>query len=89
MLKIHKQQNQQYVTIPLTEFSKLLEYCREVEPIELIDITNTCDDFMEQEQSKNNNTTGKRKLGQARGKIKISDDFNDPLPDDILEEFYK
>jgi len=89
MLTIHKQQNQQYVTIPLKEFSKLVEYCREVELIELIDITNTCDDFMEQEQSKNKNATGKRKLGQARGKIKISDDFNDPLPDDILEEFYK
>jgi hypothetical protein len=89
MLTIHKQQNQQYVTIPLAEFSKLVEYCREVEPIELIDITNTCDDFMEPEQSKNKNTTGKRKLGLARGKIKISDDFNDPLPDDILEEFYK
>ena len=89
MLTIHKQQNQQCVTIPLAEFSKLVEYCREVEPIELIDITNTCDDFMEQEQSKDKKTPGKRKLGQARGKIKISDDFNDPLPDDILEEFYK
>ena len=80
MLRIHKQQNQQCVTIPLDEFSKLVEYCREVEPVELVDITNTCDDFMAQEQSK---------LGLARGKIKISDDFNDPLPDDILEEFYK
>jgi len=59
MLTIHKQQKEQSVTIPLAEFSKLVEYCREVEPIELIDITNTCDDF------------------------------NDPLPDDILEEFYK
>ena len=89
MLTIHKQQDQKYVTIPLAEFSKLVEYCSEVEPIELIDITNTCDDFMEQEQAKNKKTTWKRKLGQARGKIKISDDFNDPLPDDILEEFYK
>lgn len=89
MLTIHKQQNQQNVTIPLEEFSKLLEYCREVEPVELIDITNTNNDFMEREQSKNKKNNGKRKLGQARGKIKISDDFNDPLPDDILEEFYK
>jgi hypothetical protein len=89
MLRIHKQQNQQCVTIPLDEFSKLVEYCREVEPVELVDITNTCDDFMAQEQSKSKKNTGKRKLGLARGKIKISDDFNDPLPDDILEEFYK
>lgn len=89
MLTIHKVQKEQSVTIPLEEFSKLLEYCREVELIELIDITNTNDDFMEQEQSKDKKTSGKRKLGQARGKIKISDDFNDPLPDDILEEFYK
>ena len=89
MLTIHKHQKKQYVTIPLTEFSKLLEYCREVEPIELIDITNISDDFMEQEQYKDKETSGKRKLGQARDKIKISDDFNDPLPDDLLEEFYK
>ena len=61
MLTIHKQQNQQCVTIPLAEFSKLVEYCREVEPIELIDITNTCDDFMEQEQSKDKKTPGKIK----------------------------
>jgi hypothetical protein len=89
MLTIHKKQKEQSVTIPLAEFSRLLEYCREVEPIELIDVTDTSNDFMEQEQSKNKKTTGKRKPGQARGKIKISDDFNDPLPDDILEEFYK
>jgi hypothetical protein len=89
MLTIHKHQKKQYVTIPLEKFSKLLEYCREVEPAELIDITNINDDFMEQEQYKDKETPGKRKLGQARGKIKISDDFNDPLPDDILEEFYK
>jgi len=89
MMTIHKHQKNQYVTIPLAEFSKLLEYCREVEPVELIDITNISDDFMEQGQYKDKETPGKRKLGQARGKIKISDDFNDPLPDEILEEFYK
>ncbi|MCK4766227.1 MAG: hypothetical protein KAW12_28790 [Candidatus Aminicenantes bacterium] len=89
MLTIHKQQDRQSVTIPLAEFSRLVESCREVETIELIDISNTYDDTKAQGQSKNKKTTGKRKLGQARGKIKISDDFNDPLPDDILREFYK
>lgn len=89
MLTIHKQQNQQCVTVPLSEFAKLVEYCRVVEAIELIDITNTCDDFLAQEQYENKKTPGKRKLGLARGKIKISDDFNDPLPNDILEEFYR
>jgi prevent-host-death family protein len=31
----------------------------------------------------------KRKLGSARGKIKIADDFDAPLPDEIIDEFYK
>ena len=30
-----------------------------------------------------------RKLGSAKGKIIIADDFDAPLPDDILKEFYK
>jgi len=30
-----------------------------------------------------------RKPGSARGQISMSDDFNTPLPDDILESFYK
>jgi hypothetical protein len=30
-----------------------------------------------------------RKLGSAKGQIWIADDFNDPLPDEILNEFYK
>lgn len=30
-----------------------------------------------------------RTLGTAKGEIFISDDFNDPLPDDILDEFEK
>ena len=30
-----------------------------------------------------------RKPGSAKGKITISDDFDAPLPDDILKEFYK
>jgi prevent-host-death family protein len=30
-----------------------------------------------------------RKPGSAKGKIIISDDFDAPLPDDILKEFYK
>ena len=28
-------------------------------------------------------------LGAARGLVKISDDFNDPLPEELLREFYK
>ena len=32
---------------------------------------------------------GKRSLGKEKGKIWISDDFNDPLPEDLLSEFYK
>lgn len=27
--------------------------------------------------------------GTAKGKIRISDHFFDPLPDDVLDEFYK
>ncbi len=30
-----------------------------------------------------------RKPGTAKGKIRIRDNFFEPLPDDILEEFYK
>ena len=30
-----------------------------------------------------------RKPGSAKGKISISDDFDAPLPEDILREFYK
>lgn len=30
---------------------------------------------------------GKRKLGQAKGKIVLTDAFFEPLPDDILEAF--
>jgi len=29
-----------------------------------------------------------RPLGMDRGKIWIADDFDDPLPDDLLKEFY-
>lgn len=28
-------------------------------------------------------------LGQNRGKIRIADDFDAPLPDEIVDEFYK
>jgi prevent-host-death family protein len=31
----------------------------------------------------------KRKPGSMKGKIKISDDFDDPLPDDLLKLFYE
>jgi prevent-host-death family protein len=31
----------------------------------------------------------RRKLGMFEGKYHIPDDFNAPLPDDVLEEFYK
>ena len=30
-----------------------------------------------------------RKPGSAKGKLILSDDFDAPLPDDILEEFYQ
>jgi prevent-host-death family protein len=30
-----------------------------------------------------------RKLGTAKGKVWIAEDFNAPLPEDILNEFYK
>ena len=33
--------------------------------------------------------TVKRLLGTARGTVKMSDDFNDPLPEELLREFYK
>jgi prevent-host-death family protein len=32
---------------------------------------------------------GKRVLGKERGKVWMSDDFNAPLPDELLAEFYK
>jgi len=32
---------------------------------------------------------GKRTLGKEKGKIWMSDDFNDPLPEDLLSEFYQ
>jgi antitoxin (DNA-binding transcriptional repressor) of toxin-antitoxin stability system len=32
---------------------------------------------------------GKRKLGRERGKIWMSEDFTDPLPKELLKEFYK
>jgi prevent-host-death family protein len=35
------------------------------------------------------NPTQNRKPGSAKGKLIISDDFDAPLPDDILKEFYK
>ena len=31
----------------------------------------------------------KRQLGFARGTFVVPDDFNDPLPDEILEDFYR
>jgi len=30
-----------------------------------------------------------RKPGSARGMFSLSDDFDAPLPDDVLDEFYK
>jgi len=35
------------------------------------------------------NQTHDRKAGSAKGKIIIADDFDAPLPDDILKESYK
>jgi prevent-host-death family protein len=29
----------------------------------------------------------RRKLGQLAGKLKVPDDFDDPLPDDVLDAF--
>ena len=31
----------------------------------------------------------RRKFGTAKGQVFISDDFDDPLPDEILAAFYK
>ena len=31
----------------------------------------------------------KRELGYDEGSFVVPDDFDDPLPDDLLEEFYK
>lgn len=31
--------------------------------------------------------TGKRPIGLAKGDFVVSDDFNDPLPDDVLQLF--
>ena len=33
--------------------------------------------------------TVKRLLGTAKGLAKMADDFNDPLPNDLLRQFYK
>lgn len=33
-------------------------------------------------------TEGRRVLGQARGQVWVSPDFDDPLPDDLLRAFY-
>ena len=33
--------------------------------------------------------TVKRLLGTARGLVKMTDDFNDPLPEDLLRQFHK
>ena len=33
--------------------------------------------------------TVKRLLGSARGLMTVPDDFNDPLPEEVLREFYK
>jgi len=33
--------------------------------------------------------TDKRQFGSAKGKIWMSDDFDDPLPEELLREFYK
>ncbi|GAB7024936.1 hypothetical protein [Geotalea toluenoxydans] len=32
---------------------------------------------------------GKRCLGSAKGHVWMADDFNAPLPDEIVDEFYK
>jgi prevent-host-death family protein len=34
-------------------------------------------------------TGTKRELGWARGEFKVPEDFDDPLPDDIEESFYR
>jgi hypothetical protein len=40
-------------------------------------------------KKKINSKKGKRILGKDKGKRWISDDFTDPLPQEILAEFYK
>lgn len=32
---------------------------------------------------------GPRVFGRDRGTFEVPDDFDDPLPDDVLEDFYK
>ena len=34
-------------------------------------------------------TAATRKFGSAKGQVWIADDFNDPLPDEIVNAFYK
>jgi prevent-host-death family protein len=31
----------------------------------------------------------RRELGGARGQFTVPDDFNDPLPDEVLQSFYQ
>jgi prevent-host-death family protein len=33
--------------------------------------------------------TVKRLLGSAKGLFKVPEDFNDPLPEEVLQQFYK
>jgi len=39
--------------------------------------------------SKTKNSTKKRPFGLAKGNFIVPDDFNEPLPEDYLNEFYK
>jgi prevent-host-death family protein len=32
---------------------------------------------------------GKRELGRDAGRFEVPDDFNQPLPDDVVEHFYR
>ncbi len=39
-------------------------------------------------EAENGNAKTRRPFGLARGEFIVPDDFDDPLPDEVLEEFY-
>lgn len=45
--------------------------------------------FLTEKQKPARQARPARKLGLAKGKVWIADDFNATLPDEIIDEFYK
>ena len=70
---------------------KLIAEIREVPDSKMPQLYTVMHAIKEQFLSSSPKTRAKftRKLGTAKGQVWIADDFNDPLPSDILEEFYK